>query len=224
MIIDIILILVIALVAWSVVGEGPWGSALKFLAVLFSGLLAMNFFEPLAAFLESQIPEYGSFADVVSLVGLFALLVFLCQLAVDQISPTSIELEGIVYQLAKWVFPLATGYLTAAILLTALHTAPLPREFFGFTPERKNLFNLAAPDRQWLGFTQHVSEKVLRNGRVFDGQEFTSPGNRQRMVLPSFAIRYATRRDQLARGGAAPPPVVAPTSGGGGVTPSNVGF
>lgn len=224
MIIDIALLLIIALVAWSVAGEGPWGSALKFLSVLFSGLLAINFFEPLAAFLESLFPEYGSFADVVSLVGLFSLLVIVCQVATDQISPTSIELEGMVYQLAKWVFPLATGYVTAAILLTALHTAPLPREFFGFKPERKNLFNLAAPDRQWLGFTQHVSEKVLRNGRMFDGQEFTSPGNRQKMVLPSFAIRYATRRDQLAHGGgAAPPPVVAPSSGGGG-TPSNVGF
>ena len=71
--------------------------------------------------------------------------------------------------------------MTMAILLTSLHTAPLPREFMAFAPERSNFFG-SAPDRQWLGFTQYVSEKPLatmvRNPsggknsympRIFDG-------------------------------------------------------
>jgi hypothetical protein len=86
-----------------------------------------------------------------------------------------------------------------AILLTALHTAPLPRSFVGFSPERSNFFDSLAPDRQWLGFTQHVSEKVLNTGRVFDGPKFSMPGTDQE-YWPSFPIRYATRREDIAAG------------------------
>jgi hypothetical protein len=63
-----------------------------------------------------------------------------------------------------------TAYTTAAILLTALHTAPLPREFWGFRPERTHvLFDAFAPDREWLGFVQHVTNKPFaRYQRIQD--------------------------------------------------------
>ena len=47
----------------------------------------------------------------------------------------------------RWTCGLATGYVTVAFLLTALHTAPLPREFLGFSGEKKNFFGIGA-DRQ----------------------------------------------------------------------------
>ena len=94
-----------------------------------------------------------------------------------------------------------------AIVLTALHTAPLPREFIGFKPERKNLFGMVAPDRQWLGFTQFVSEGVLGRGFPigFDAPTadfIDDPNNKDRnTVWPSFPIRYAHRRQLFATGG-----------------------
>jgi hypothetical protein len=114
-----------------------------------------------------------------------------------------------------------TGYLTVAILLTSLHTAPLPREFMGFKPEKNNFFGFA-PDRQWLGFTQYVSEKPLAQlfaikvgdkikivAQAFDG-EFKIVGDPMKpysvkdstgtdvpqAIWPSFPIRYAMRREQ----------------------------
>jgi hypothetical protein len=119
-----------------------------------------------------------------------------------------------------------------AILLTALHVAPLPREFIGFQPERKNLFDFAAPDRQWLALTQYASESSLQTlyGPRFDAPRFERiPGDPQTMqAWSSFPIRYAHRRDLLASGGLttttgsappgnAPPPTQAPQGGG---TPS----
>ena len=50
--IDVILLIVLGLVTWSVASEGIWGAALTSLIVVISGLLAMNFFEPTAALLE----------------------------------------------------------------------------------------------------------------------------------------------------------------------------
>lgn len=205
----LILLLIVGVVAWCVASEGAWGSVLTFLCVLLAGLLATNFFEPLADLIERKAGRFAApYADVVAFVGLFALLTFLLRMATDALSPTDIELDARLFQPVRWLFAAATGYTTMAILLTALHTAPLPREFAGFRPEGNNLFEMCAPDRQWLGFVQHISEKVLRSGRVFDGPDFTrftvdppylSDGVEQH-VWPSFPIRYATRRQELASG------------------------
>jgi len=191
-----ILVAIVAIVTWCVASEGAWGAGLTFLAVLFAGLLAMNFFEPVAGFLDDMGSGMERYSDFVALVGLFALFTFLLRLATDLIAPTEIDVDARVYQASRWLFGLAAGYTTMAILLTALHTAPLPRNFIGFSPERANLLELAAPDRQWLGFTQHVSEKVLAR-RIFDGAEFNPPAyGTDQKYWPSFAIRYATRRQE----------------------------
>ena len=63
---------------------------------------------------------------------------------------------------------------------------------------------MLAPDRQWLGFTQYVSESMFVTGpapRVFDGAvaDFID-GENANTVWPSFPIRYATRRQVFAEG------------------------
>jgi hypothetical protein len=213
-VIGIFLLLIVAIVTWCVASEGAWGAGLTFLCVVFSGLLAMNFFEPVAELFGPRGSMLWDYADVVSLLGLFALCVFLGRLATDAISPTEIEYDARIYNVARWLFALATGYTTMAIVLTALHTAPLPRSFLGFSPERKNLFDMAAPDRQWLGFTQWVSERILVTGSVFDGPHYTKPETPQ-VIWPSFPIRYATRRQDYSkpRGAAAGGAQPAPASG-----------
>jgi hypothetical protein len=196
----LILLLIVAGVTWCVAGEGPWGAVLTFLSVLFAGLLAMNFFEPVANLLDSMIGSaVEDYSDLVALLGLFALFTFLLRLASDNISPTEIEVDGRLHQVTRWLFGLMTGYLTMAILLTSLHTAPLPRNFLGFKPEGTNFFDISAPDRQWLGFTQHVSEKILSTGKIFDGPRYSMPEGGER-IWPSFPIRYATKRQDYASG------------------------
>lgn len=218
-----ILVVIVAIVTWCVASEGAWGAGLTFLAVLFAGLLAMNFFEPVAGFLDDMGSGMERYSDFAALVGLFALFTFLLRLATDTIAPTEIDVDARVYQASRWLFGLAAGYTTMAVLLTALHTAPLPRTFIGFSPERNNLLDFAAPDRQWLAFTQHVSEKVLAR-RVFDGAEYNpQPYGTDQKYWPSFPIRYATRRQEGGgarkviggTGGAAPGPMAPPPQSSG---------
>ena len=210
--IDLILIAIIVVVTWCVASEGAWGAALTLISVIFAGLLAMNYFEWLAVTIFPATGAWSMRADIICLVGLFALFVFLLRLAADHFSPSFIHLSGLAYEIGRWGCGLLTGYIVMAFLLTALHTASLPREFIGFKPERKNLFDQVAPDRQWLGFMQFVSEFNFRNassGRIFDGPE-TDLGLgqlgkdnpcpypedlasvRDLPVWPSFVIKYAT--------------------------------
>lgn len=232
--IDLILILIFAGVTWAVAGEGPWGSILVFFSALLSGLLAMNIFEPVAEMLQGVLSgyEWQHRVDIIALLGVFLIGVWGLREVTDRIMPTSLDVSGLVYE-SRWLFGAATGYLVMAILLTALHTAPLSREFIGFRPERNNLFDALAPDRQWLGFTQYVSEHVMRsgsNGPIFDGATFDrildDPSTRQ--IWSSFPIRYAQRRESYANStgsygvppqSSAPPssapPVSVPAAGGG---------
>ena len=215
----IILLLIVGGVAWCVAAEGGWGSVLTFFSVLFAGILTMNFFEPVAGIFDGMGEAVQPYSDVVAFLLLFALFVFLFRLATDNISQVEIEMDSRIYQIGRWLFGLATGYLTMAILLTAMHTAPLPREFIGFRPEADNLFEFSAPDRQWLGFTQYISENVLPNGKIFDGPKYAMPPDGgQVRIWSSFPIRYATKRldygsgRSVAGGGGGK---IAPASGGG---------
>jgi hypothetical protein len=222
--IDVLILLVIAGVTWCVASEGPWGAASTLIAVILSGLLAMNFFEGLASMFPASV-EWQNRADVIALLGLFAGFVAALRYALDYLMPTQIEVQPMAYDGVRWALGAATGYVTAAILLTALHTAPLPREFLGFRAERPNLFDTAAPDRQWLSFTQHASEHIFTTGNVFDATSFEKYPSSGMSTWSSFPIRYAERRERYASGGAistasaapptggAPPPRPAPTPG-----------
>ena len=217
--IDIILLAVLGVVAYMVAEEGIWGAIINFFMVVFAGLLAMDFFEPVAGFIGRQLPAWNNRADFIALIGLFAIFVGLGRAASVYLSPAQIEINSSVYQVGRWVFGVATGYVTMAIFLTSLHTANLPRNFWGFEPERKNFFGIASPDRQWLAFTQHVSEDVCSRRNPFDVVPYKVEGTNDeahKFTLSVFPIKYATRR-QMAYGGGGPAPApVTPQGGGGG--------
>lgn len=241
--IDLILIAIVLGVAFMVSNDGAWSAGVTFLSVVLAGLVAMNFFEPLALLLNRTYSEWDARWDMVSLVGLFIALVFAFRMGTEKIAPVYIQVPGIVDTIGRYGFGLAAGYVTMAFLLTALHTAPLPREFIGFKPERPNLANFVAPDRQWLAFVQYISEKslarfdlgmqvsgLLNTPHAFDGR-FEVVGDKDNPypnnTWSSFPIRYATRRSQLygtiSSGGAAAAPAVAPRPvGGGGAAPGPV--
>ena len=232
--IDIACLVVVGITVYCVSTEGAWGAVHTFLCVLLAALVAMNFFEPLASFLDGIVPAYKNYMDVIALVGLFIGLTFALRMGSEHLTPVYIRLPSTLDQVGKWLFGALTGYLTMAFLLAALHTAPLPREFMGFKPERINYFGMArmAPDRQWLGFVQYVTEKPFAKiigqdpdtkqliAHAFDGRyqilgskeaPYKGADGQIAMLWPSFPIRYAMRRERLennpAGGGAAPAPV-----------------
>ncbi len=241
--ISILLILVLVAVTWCVASEGAGGAAITLLAILFSGLLAMNYFEPLALLLQDNISSSFSWKsrwDFIALLGLFAFFIGVIRFLAAKISPEYIHVHAYTYEAARWGCGLLAGYITMAFLFASLHTAPLPREFIGFKPENnKMLFGIVGPDRQWLGFTQYVSERVYprtvskknKQGQfkmtkqIFDGRTRWQEGvaiNKQTEdeIFSSFILRYATRREKLETGGVNSSnsglQKVAPTTGGGG--------
>ena len=123
--IDILLLVVIGVVTYCVASEGPWGAATTFIAVILAGLLAMNFFEPVASMFPATA-EWQMRADIIALLGLFAALVTGLRMAAEYLMPTQIEVNPLVYDGGRWGFGVLTGYVTAAIVLTGTRSADDP--------------------------------------------------------------------------------------------------
>ncbi len=217
---DLFLIAVIGLVTWCVASDGAWGAAFTLISVVISGLLAMSFFEAMATFLQQNVANSVGWQhrwDIIALVGLFSVFVFGLRTATEQILPVDIEIHGMVFDIARWACGFLTGCVTMAILLTALHTAPLPRKFVGFAPEPGNRggpIGQTGPDLKWLGYVHRMTETAFRrgiHGPIFDGATFPFYEGGEFRVLPSFPIRYASRRDRYY--GSAPP-----AAGGGAIS------
>jgi hypothetical protein len=223
--IDVLLLAVLGVVTWCVASDGAWSAVVTFLCTLIAGLIAMNFFEPVAILLEGISPFFANRADMIALLGLFIAALFALRVGFEQLVKLHVEVAPMAHEPIRWAFAFFTGYVSMAFLLTALHTAPLPREFLGFRAERPNFLGLAAPDRQWLGLTQFVSEHALSRG---DGHSFDTArmkvASYPNSEWSSFPIRYATRRERFSTGmGAAAAPAQPVTTPGAPVT-TNPGF
>jgi len=202
---DVIILLLFLYIAWSVASENAWQAATSTMVVFFAGLLSMNFFEPCAEFLEKNVssnPSWNARWDILCLLGIFSTSVFALKYFVDRLVPCDIYLHDFLEIPTKLVFSAFTGYLTIAILMTALHTAPLPRDYWGyFIPEpqrRDGLLGRLQPDYHWLGITQYVSEVTFPHApeiRIFDAPRFRAGTEEE--YWSSFPIRYATRRALL---------------------------
>lgn len=210
MLLDLILLAILVWVALRVASEGAWGAVLVFFCVLFAGLFAMNAFEPLAEWLGIHVSAEAEWQfrwDVISLLGLFALLVFGLRVISERLAPARIPLPQLFDVPLRYLAGAATGYLTICVLLVSLHVAPLPRivtgeeviETLGFEAEKPQFFGLG-PDRQWLGLNMWLSEQALNRGgagRLFDGPIYHAA--RERGLWPSLPIRYADRRERMTR-------------------------
>ena len=229
--IEIILLAVLAAVAYLTAGEGAWGSAVTLLSIVLSGLIAMTFFEPLAEGLSGTFSSSAarSRLDIIAFLGLFAAGVAVFRRTSELIQKVEIPVEGKAYDVIRWVCGLASGYAAAAILLTAMHLAPLPPGALGFTAERDNMFG-DAPDRRWLGYVQYLSEgpyvrrDALGRKVAFDAPEYSVLQGGVPQRWSSFPIRYKTRR-RVDAGLISPPdaPVGGPGGGGSGYS-GNSGF
>lgn len=166
--------------------EGMWSNAIRLVNVVTAGLLAMNFYEPVARRLESMLPSFTFMLDYLVLWGLFAIFMVIFREVTARVSQVKVRFLKLADRIGSGVFSVAIGCVMVAFTMAVLHTAPLSRTFLfgGFEPEKKMIVGLA-PDRQWLRFTGQVSAGSFCRSdvRTFDHW--------------AYMRKYATRRQLL---------------------------
>ena len=175
MALGIFTVIVMGICAYAYWREGPLTAFAMCVNVILAGLLAFNFWEPIADQLESVFE--GSFAEGTE-DGLALMLIFLPVLALlrwitNSIASTHMEYPPILYRAGAVVFGLLTGYLLSGFLVCVLQTLPLQQNFLTFEvaePGKSHpLRRLMPPDLVWLAMMHRVSDdKRLGGDEPFD--------------------------------------------------------
>lgn len=193
-----LLLLIFAACVGFLITEGTWGNAITLINVVTAALVATNFFEPLAKFLEgidSNVASFTYFLDFLSLWGLFTVSLVILKLLTAYASNVKVRFMGIVDRVGGVFFAVWIGWVMVCFTTMTLHTAPLAEKFMngGFNYEERMFMGLA-PDRQWLSFANRVSGGPFSRG---DGKLSTFDPSGE------FISKYAARRkafDELVMG------------------------
>jgi len=159
-VIDLVMAFLILLLTYALSSEGLWGAALMFFNVVFGGLIAFNFYEPLAKLIDSTGIGWG-FSDTLSLLSIFCVSVMLLRMTTETLAPAMVRFPVPIYHAGRFFFALATSLVTMAILVLAFHTAPVHKKIFGAIDYKyKPPFGMGL-DHQWLGFFQYTTGMIF---------------------------------------------------------------
>jgi uncharacterized membrane protein required for colicin V production len=185
----LMLVILFAVVA-TCFAEGMWSNAVRLVNVVTAALLAVNFFEPVARWLDGWDKSYTYMWDFLALWGLFGIFLLIFRETTDRISRVNVRFLKIADRIGGLVLSMWVGYVMVCFTLMTLHTAPLGKNFlfegFSTQTDARMFFGMTAPDRQWLGFTQRMSAGAFAGAEEFDPNA-------------EFMAKYFTRRADLEK-------------------------
>ena len=171
--------------------EGMWNNCITLVNVLLAALLAMNYWEPAANFLEGKMASYTYVVDFLALWFVFFLAYILLRGITDALSKTRVKFSPPVETAGSIISVIMIGWIMVCFTLSTLHTAPLARTAikgsFQAEPMSNNFLGMA-PDRMWLGFVQHRSKNAFSNNPpvVFDERG-------------EYIFKYGGRREKFSQ-------------------------
>jgi uncharacterized membrane protein required for colicin V production len=154
---DAVIAVLILGLTYALASEGLWGAALMFFNVVFAGMIAFNFYEPLAALIDTTGVNWGM-SDTICLIVLFSVSVLILRLTTERLAPTMVRFPTPVYHVGRLVFGLATSVVTIAILTLAFECAPVHKKFLNY--KQQPPFGLGI-DHHWLAFFQYSTGYIF---------------------------------------------------------------
>jgi len=214
---SLLMFLIIALCVGFLLMEGMWSNAIRLVNVVTAALLATNFYEPVAGWLDGMELSFTFAWDFLALWGLFVLFGVIFRLLTDFASRVKVRFMKLADRIGSGFFAFWIGWVMACFTMFSIHLAPLAREPFrgGFQPEERMLLGLA-PDRLWLGFVQKVSRGQFARGlseqemkkNVYgsreadaDWEEQLAVFDREGKMLPKYATRRAALEGHMEKEG-----------------------
>ena len=156
----ILMLVIFAACVGTLWAEGMWGNAVRLINVVIAALLATNYFEPVADWIQGQGDWFLSATylwDFLALWGLFVIFMVVFRAFTDLLSRVKVRFLTIADTAGGIFFSVWVGWVMVCFTTFSLHLAPLDRVCLGdsFKPENKML--MWGPDRQWAAFVQKVS-------------------------------------------------------------------
>jgi hypothetical protein len=215
-VIDLTIVVLILGMTYALMSEGLWGAALMFFNVLFAGLIAFNFYEPVAAWLAGQVSQMSGYADTLCLMGFFIIALVILRLTTESLAPSMVRYPSIVYHIGRIAFGFAGSMVTMAILLVAFHTNPGHKKIFGVVDYKYEPPFHQGLDHKWLAFFQFTSGQVFAT--YTDTPEPHGEYSTAKVFDPygDWLINHQNERPYGPATDKVPEPPAAPAAGGGG--------
>ena len=189
-ILPLVLLLLFAGILACLYTEGMWGNAIQLINTVTAALLATNFYEPAARWIEGMSDSLRSYTycwDYLMLWILFAVFLLIFRTLTDKICRVKVRFLKLADQIGSVIFACLVGWVFVAFTLFSLHTAPLAKDFLfgGFQTDKKMMFGIA-PDRAWIQFARSVSKKAYSRNptQIFD-------------PFGQFGQKYEMRRKEI---------------------------
>ena len=198
----ILLLLLFLGILASLYTEGMWGNAIQLINTVTAALLATNFYEPAARWVEGWSDSLRSYTycwDYLMLWVLFAVFLLIFRIATDKLCRVKVRFLKIADQIGSVIFACLVGWVFVAFTLFSLHyRSSLAKNFlFGAFQDDNRMMLGLAPDRAWIQFTRSVSKRAYtRNpSQVFDpfGQ-FQSKYEMRRKEIEEHVTKKKTLR------------------------------
>jgi uncharacterized membrane protein required for colicin V production len=190
MLLGFLTVLIMLICAYALMREGLLTAFAMCCNVLLAGIVAFNFWEPLADLLDpgfSGSAMHG-YEDALCLFLIFLATLLLLRWATNQLANRVPDLHPTLQYGGGVLFGLITGYLLSGFLLCVLQTLPWHQRFMNFDPEvdpadpNAALRHVLPPDRAWLVLMHQLSTDRLQ----WKEDTFDRHGN--------FELRFARLR------------------------------
>jgi hypothetical protein len=198
MLLGFLTIVIMLAVAYAYLREGVFTAFVMCCNVFLAGLVAFNFWEPLANQLD---PALAGYEDILCLILLFSLTLGLLRAVTNSLSRTQIDFPPAVQRGGGAIFGLAAGYLVSAFLVCVLETLPWHENFMFFewqydSGQESPLRAVLPPDRLWLATMHRAGAYAFSNNE--DGKPGASSSLYDRYKTfdkyGTFSLRYARYR------------------------------
>jgi uncharacterized membrane protein required for colicin V production len=196
----LLFVIFIAVVA-SLYTEGMWGNAIRLIDVVTSALVATNYFEPLANWIEGMGATFKSYSyalDFLSLWVLFAVSMIVLRGITDSVCKVKVRFLKIAEQIGSVAFACLVAGVMVSFATFTMHTAPLSKNFLfgGFQSQSRMMLGLM-PDRAWENFARAVSRGSFSRSPavVFDPQgQFRDTYEARREAIEDHVKKTGTLR------------------------------
>lgn len=190
-----ILLIAFAIVAGLSARQGLWSSAINVVNITMAGLIATNYFEPLANLADSSGTNY--MMDSIMLWALFALSFIILRLITQSLSNHDVHFIKPVDLAGRAVLGIWAGWVFVCFAAFAMVTAPIGAQPLGAweSPDAKS-FLVFSPERMWMAFAQSRSMGALSdyNRGVPLHPDDTQTGAQVFDSYGEFSYKYYARR------------------------------
>src|SRR5438309_3118462 len=131
MVLDILTVLIMLITAYALMREGLLTAFMTCCNILFAGLIAFNFWEPLADLLDPMVESNAlhGYEDTICLFLLFVIPLTFFRWATNQLANRMPEFHPALQIAGGIFFGLFSGYLLSGFLVCLLQTLPWHEKF-----------------------------------------------------------------------------------------------